>query len=142
MLNKFVNFNFSFTKHSGIDPCEKQINIQGGHAGRHISMTCSKLEAMAIYLVKQACGYDKLACHVCSLFFSYFFSSPNPKIYLPFFSFFHFSKVSSFFLNLVEKNPNNHQKIADKSDLPKLNPYWAVGRSENPRGGQVAMWLA
>ena len=25
-------------------------------------MACSKLEAMAIYLVKQACGNDKLAC--------------------------------------------------------------------------------
>ena len=25
-------------------------------------MACSKLEAMATYLVKQACGNDKLAC--------------------------------------------------------------------------------
>ena len=25
-------------------------------------MACSKLEAMAIYLVKQACGNDKRAC--------------------------------------------------------------------------------
>ena len=25
-------------------------------------MACSKLEAMAIYVVKQACGNDKLAC--------------------------------------------------------------------------------
>ena len=53
---------FLFTKLSGIDPCEKRINIQGGHAWRHFFMACSKLEAMAIYLVKQACGIDKLAC--------------------------------------------------------------------------------
>ena len=46
---------------SGIDPCEKHINIQGGHVWRHFFMACSKLEAMAIYLVKQACGNDILA---------------------------------------------------------------------------------
>ena len=53
---------FLLTKHSGIDPCEKRINIPGGHAWRHVFMACSKLEAMAICLVKQACGNDKLAC--------------------------------------------------------------------------------
>ena len=30
----------------------------GGHAWRHIFMACSKLEAMAIYVVKQACGNE------------------------------------------------------------------------------------
>ena len=34
----------------------------GGHAWRHVFVACSKLEAMAIYLVKQACGNDKRAC--------------------------------------------------------------------------------
>ena len=58
MLNNFVNFDFLFTKLSGID----RINISGGHAWRHVFMACSKLEAMVIYLVKQACGNDKLAC--------------------------------------------------------------------------------
>ena len=48
MLNNVVNFDFLFTKLSGIDSCEKHINIE--------------LETMAIYLVKQACGNDKLAC--------------------------------------------------------------------------------
>ena len=72
MLNNFVNFDFSFTKLLGIDPCEKRINIQGGHAWRHLFMACSKLEAMAIYLVKQACGNDKLACvYVNNYFFRY-----------------------------------------------------------------------
>jgi hypothetical protein len=33
----------------------------GGHAWQHVFMACSKLEAMAIYLVKQACGNDILA---------------------------------------------------------------------------------
>ena len=46
----------------GFDPCEKRINILGGHAWRHFFMACSKLEATAIYLVKKACGNDKLAC--------------------------------------------------------------------------------
>ena len=62
MLNNFVNFDFLFIKLSGIDPCEKRNNIPGGHAWRHLFMACNKLEAMAIYLVKQACGNDKLAC--------------------------------------------------------------------------------
>ena len=48
-------------KISGIDPCEKCINVPGGHAWRHVFMACSKLEAMAIYLVKQVCGNDKRA---------------------------------------------------------------------------------
>ena len=54
MLNNFVNFDFFFTNLSGIDPCEKRIDIPFFRA-------CSKLEALAIYLVKQACGNDKLA---------------------------------------------------------------------------------
>ena len=62
MLSNFVNFNFLFTKLSWIDPCEKQNNIPGGHAWRHSFMASNKLEAMAIYLVKQACENDKLAC--------------------------------------------------------------------------------
>ena len=62
MLNNFVDFEKKITKHSGIDPCEKGINIPGGHAWRYFFMTCSKLEAMAIYLVKQACGNDIMAC--------------------------------------------------------------------------------
>ena len=49
MLNNFVIFYFLFPKLSGIDPV--------GMLGE----ACSKLEAMAIYLVKQACGNDKLA---------------------------------------------------------------------------------
>ena len=62
MLNNLVNFAFLFTKLSGIPPCEKRNNIPGGHAWRHFFMACSNLEVMAIYLVKQACGNDKLAC--------------------------------------------------------------------------------
>ena len=58
MLNNFVNFKLLFTKLSGIDPCEKCIDMLGGHAWRHIFMACSKLEAMAIYVVKQACGNE------------------------------------------------------------------------------------
>ena len=61
-LNYFVNIELFFTKLSGIDPYEKHINKPGGHAWRHVFMACSKLEAMAIYLVKQACGNDKRAC--------------------------------------------------------------------------------
>ena len=61
MLNNFVNFDFLFTKLSGIDPCEKHNYIPGGHAWRHFFMACSKLQAMAIYLVKQACGNDQLS---------------------------------------------------------------------------------
>ena len=60
MLNNFVNFNFLFNKLSGIDPCEKHINIPGGHAWGHVFMACSKLEAMVIYLGKQASGNDIL----------------------------------------------------------------------------------
>ena len=40
-----------FFKLSGIDPCEKRIDMLGGHAWRHIFMACSKLGAMAIYVV-------------------------------------------------------------------------------------------
>ena len=61
MLNNFVNFDFLFTKLSKIDPCEKRIIIPGGHAWRHFFMACSKLKAMAIYVVKQACGNDIMA---------------------------------------------------------------------------------
>jgi hypothetical protein len=57
-LNNFVNCDLFFTKLSGIDPCEKCINILGGHAWRDFFMACSKLEAMAIYVVKQACGNE------------------------------------------------------------------------------------
>ena len=60
--NNFVKFESFSTKLSGIDPCEKCTNIPGGHAWQHFFMACSKFEAMAIYLVKQACGNDKLAC--------------------------------------------------------------------------------
>ena len=52
-LNNFVNFDSLFTKLSRIDPCEKHIYILLGQAW---------LEAMAIYLVKQVRGNDKLAC--------------------------------------------------------------------------------
>ena len=62
MLNNFVNFDFFFIKLPGIDPCEKCINIPGGHAWRNFFMACSKHEAMAIYVVKQACGNDIIAC--------------------------------------------------------------------------------
>ena len=64
-LNNFVNFNFFFTKLSEIDPCEKCIDMLGGHAWRHIFMACSKLEAMAIYVVKQACG-NEIMPSVCN----------------------------------------------------------------------------
>ena len=52
MLNNFVNFDFSFTKLSGSYPCEKRMIPDGT-----FFMACSKLEAMTIYLVKQACVY-------------------------------------------------------------------------------------
>ena len=68
MLNNFVNFEFFFTKLSGIDPCEKRINTLGGHAWRSFFMACSKHEAMAIYVVKQACGNDIMACVYFVLF--------------------------------------------------------------------------
>ena len=59
MLNNFVNFELFFTKLSGIDPYEKRIDYLGGHAWGHVFiMACSELEAMAIYLVKQAFGND------------------------------------------------------------------------------------
>ena len=45
-----------------IDSWEKQTNILGGHAWRHIHMACSKLEAMAIYLIKQFWGNHILSC--------------------------------------------------------------------------------
>ena len=62
MLNTFDNFELLFTKHLGTDPYEKRIDYPGGHAWGRVFMACSKLEAKAIYLVKQACGNDKLAC--------------------------------------------------------------------------------
>ena len=40
-----------------MDPCVKRITLVGGHAYQHL-MACSKLEAMAIYVVNQACGND------------------------------------------------------------------------------------
>ena len=61
MLNNFVNFEFFFTKLSGIDPCEKFVNIIGGHAWRNFFMACSKLEAMAIHVVKHGCGNGIMA---------------------------------------------------------------------------------
>ena len=66
-----------FTKLSGIDPCEKRINILGGHAWQHFLwlVACRKLEAMAVYLVKQAFGNDKLAC-VHLRFSNLFFAAP------------------------------------------------------------------
>ena len=66
-MNNFVNFELFFTKLSGIDPYEKCINIPGVHTWRQVFMACSKLEAMAIYLVKQAYGNDILA----SVYFDY-----------------------------------------------------------------------
>ncbi len=44
-----------------MDPYEKFNNVPGGHTWQQAFMACSKLEAMAIYLVKQACGNDILA---------------------------------------------------------------------------------
>jgi hypothetical protein len=58
----FVNFDFFFTKLSEVGPFEKRIDYPGGHAWGHVCMAFSKLEAMAVYLVKHACGNDKLAC--------------------------------------------------------------------------------
>ena len=55
-LNNFVNFDFFSHKLSGIDRYEKRIDYPGGHAWGHVFMACSKLEAMVIYLIKQACG--------------------------------------------------------------------------------------
>ena len=58
---KLNNFDFFFTKLSGIDPYEKRIDYPGGHAWGHVFMACSKLEAMTVYLVKHTCGNDILA---------------------------------------------------------------------------------
>ena len=63
MLNNFVSCDLFFSKLSGIDPCENCINILGGHAWRNFFMACSKHEAMAIYVVKQACGNDIMRGH-------------------------------------------------------------------------------
>ena len=60
-MNNFVDFNFFFTKLSEIDPCEKRIDMLVLHAWQHIFMACSKLGAMAIYVVKQACDNDIMA---------------------------------------------------------------------------------
>ena len=62
MLNSFVNFELFFVNLSGIDPYEKHIDYPGWHAWGHVFLACSKFEAMAIYLVKQANGNDKRAC--------------------------------------------------------------------------------
>ena len=62
MFNKFVNFDFFFTKLLGIDPCEKRINSLWWACLTTFFMACSRLEAMAIYVVKQACGNDIMAC--------------------------------------------------------------------------------
>ena len=50
-----------FTKLSGSDPCEKCITTLG-----HLlmQMACSKLEAMAIYVIKQACGNDIMCMYI------------------------------------------------------------------------------
>jgi hypothetical protein len=56
-LNIFVSCDF-FTKLSGIDSCEKRNNLLDGHAWRQFFMACSKLEAMAIYVVKSANAND------------------------------------------------------------------------------------
>ena len=46
---------------------KKRNNIPGGHAWLHFFMACSKLEAKAIYQVKQACGNDKTGiCVLCT----------------------------------------------------------------------------
>ena len=43
--------------------CRKRIDMLGGHSWRSFFMACSKLEAMAIYVVKQAC--DNEIIRVC-----------------------------------------------------------------------------
>ena len=50
MLDNFVNFEYFFTKLSGIYSCEKRNYRLGGHAWRNFFMACSKHEAMAIYV--------------------------------------------------------------------------------------------
>ena len=64
-MNNFVNFEFFFTKLSGIYSCINCVSILGGHAWRNFFMDCSKLEAMAVYVVKQACGNDTMASVQC-----------------------------------------------------------------------------
>ena len=48
-----------------LKPCPfytlKRKNIIGGHAWRNFFIVRSKLEAFAIYVVKQACGHDIMA---------------------------------------------------------------------------------
>jgi hypothetical protein len=58
-LNNFVNFKLLLSKLSGIDPYERHIDYPGGNEWGYVFMTFSKLEAMAIYLVKQACENKK-----------------------------------------------------------------------------------
>ena len=60
-MNNFVNCDFFFTALSGIDPCEKHNNILGGHVWFNFFIVRRKLEALAIYVVKQACGHDIIA---------------------------------------------------------------------------------
>ena len=62
MLNNFANSKNLITKLSRIDPCEKRVNLLGGQHWHNFFMACSKHEAMAIYVVKQACGNDIMAC--------------------------------------------------------------------------------
>ena len=52
MFSTFFSPNFH-----GLIPVKKHNNILGGRVWRHFFMACSKLEAMSIYVVKQACGY-------------------------------------------------------------------------------------
>ena len=49
-LNNSANCDYFFTKLSGIDPCEKQINIPGENTWCNLFMACSKLVAIATYL--------------------------------------------------------------------------------------------
>jgi hypothetical protein len=57
-LNNFVNFDFFLMKLLGIDPCGKRINICTRLACLATLFYDSKLEAMAIHVVNQACGND------------------------------------------------------------------------------------
>ena len=56
MYNNFVNFELFFNKLLGIDLYKKRNQIPVGHAQQYVFKACSKLEAMVIYLIKQACG--------------------------------------------------------------------------------------
>ena len=58
MLNNFVNFELLFTKLSGIDSFEKRIIYTRWAWLATFFMACSKLEAMAIYVVKSANAKD------------------------------------------------------------------------------------